>query len=239
MADLVFLHGAGDSAAAWERQVKYFGGRHRVLALDLPGHGERRGEAALGDHDQNADEVTRQVRDNGMAEPILIGHSMGGGIALTVALRHPELPRGLVLVASGARLRMHPDFVEAARRRAAEAPDALAEGAIPLEKVVSPGASAETRAWLQARAGRATAAATYADFVATDGFDVMERLAEIGHPVLVLAGEDDQMTPPKYQHFLAERLPNARLVLLPDAGHYPQVEQAEAFNRELERFLAS
>lgn len=66
----------------------------------------------------------------------------------------------------------------------------------------------------------------------------MERVSSIGLPTLVLAGEDDTMTPPKYQRFLAERLPRAELVLLPRAGHYPQVEQAAAFNVALERFLA-
>ena len=165
---------------------------------------------------------------------------MGGGIALTVALRHPGLLGGLVLVASGARLRMHPSFVEAARQKADAAPDLpqVAGSSIPLERVVSERVSDETRAWLGERVGESTARAAYADFQATDRFDLMERLPEIILPTLVIAGEDDTMTPPKYQQFLADRLPNARLVLLPDAGHYVQVEQEAAFNAELERFLA-
>ena len=98
--------------------------------------------------------------------------------------------------------------------------------------------SDETRAWLGERDGESTARAAYADFQATDRFDLREWLPEIILPTLVIAGEDDTMTPPKYQQFLADRLPNARLVLLPDAGHYVHVEQEATFNAELERFLA-
>lgn len=240
MAELVFIHGAGDSAAVWQKQVERFSGRHEVLAVDLPGHGTRLGDAPLEDHERNAEEVVRQVRARGFRRPVLVGHSMGGAIALTLTRREPELPEKLVLVASGARLRMHPDFIAAAREQADAAPDApqVAKASIPLERTVAPGASEETRGWLAERVGQSTAQATYADFLATDRFDAMERLAEVRLPTLVIAGEDDQMTPPKYQRFLAERLPRAKLVLLPDAGHYVQVEQELGFNEALEKFLS-
>lgn len=238
MAELVFVHGAGDSAAVWEKQVEYFGGQHEVLALDLPGHGGRLGEEAFDSHDRNADEVAREVRRRGFSQPILIGHSMGGAVVLSAALRYPGLARALVLVSSGARLRMPASLIEAARQKAESAPpDQVAGSPVPLDQAISPRATAETRAWLNERAGRSTPQAAYADFLANDRFDVMERLPEIKASTLVVAGQDDQMAPPKFQQFLAERLPRARLVLLADAGHYVQVEQAAAFNSELERFL--
>ena len=239
MAELVFIHGAGDSAAVWERQREHFAAHHTLLMLDLPGHGQRIGEQAHESHEKNADEVARQIRDHRLNEPMIVGHSMGGGVALLTALRHPSSVRALVLVASGARLRMHPSLIERARQKAQGASATQIAGpAAPLEQAISPHASAEDRAWLEERVGQATGQATYADFLANDNFDVMERLADIRQPALVLAGEDDQMTPPKFQRFLAERLPGAELVLLPHAGHYVHVEQAEAFNDELERFLA-
>jgi pimeloyl-ACP methyl ester carboxylesterase len=242
MAEIVFIHGTGDSAAVWAGQVERFAADHEVLAVDLPGHGVRLGDRPLETLDDDADEVARQVRERGFARPVVVGHSMGGGVALLVALRHPTLARALVLAASGARLRIHPDFIEAARRDAEAAPDTpqvqAADKPIELGDAVSPRAAADVLAWLAERVGQATARATYADMLATDRFDVMERLAEIAPPTLVIAGEDDRLTPPKYQRFLADRLANARLVLLPDAGHYVQVERSADFNRELERFLA-
>jgi pimeloyl-ACP methyl ester carboxylesterase len=133
---------------------------------------------------------------------------------------------------------MAPDLIHAARERAEEAPAGQVVGApIPLDRAVSGHASEEARAWLSERVGHSTAQATYADFVANDRFDVMEQLGEINQPVLVLAGQDDELTPPKFQTFLAERMPHARLVLLPKAGHYVQVEQEAAVNHELEHFL--
>jgi pimeloyl-ACP methyl ester carboxylesterase len=222
----------------WEKQIDYFHGRHEVLALDLPGHGARLGERAFESHERNADEVARAVQARGFAQLVLVGHSMGGAVVLSVALRHPGLAEALVLVASGARLRMPGSLIEAARQKAETMPPGQVVGSlVPLEVAVSPAASAETRTWLNERVGQSSAQATYADFVANDRFDVMERLSEIEMPTLVIAGQDDQMTPPKFQQFLAERLPRARLVLLPDAGHYVQVEQPEAFNRELEQLI--
>ena len=239
MAELAFLHGAGDSAAIWARQAEHFAREHQVLPIDLPGHGTRLGDAPRDSHVDNADEVARLIRQRGFSRPVLVGHSMGGGIALNVALRHPELLGGLVLVASGARLRMHPSFIDAARQKAEAAPDLpqVAGPSIPLEQAVSEQASQEVRAWLRERVGESTARATYADFLANDRFDVIERLGEIALPTLVIAGEDDRLTPPKYQQLLADRLPKARLVLVAGAGHYVQVEQESAFNAELDRFL--
>ena len=238
MADLVFLHGAGDSAAVWELQVEHFRRHHRVLALDLPGHGARLGELAYHTVGQNAEEAVRAIKLRGFRRPVLVGHSMGGATALAITLGWPELPRALVLVASGARLRMRPELLEEARRRAEAAPPGQPiERAIPLDAVVWSGASEEVQSWLRARFGRSSGQATYADFLATHNFDVMARLPEVRAPTLVVGGEEDLWTPPRFQHYLAQHISHARLALLAHTGHYPFVEQAPAFNAELERFL--
>jgi pimeloyl-ACP methyl ester carboxylesterase len=239
MAELVFVHGAGDSSAIWERQIEHFGRRHRVVAVDLPGHGQRLNETAHDDHDRNADELARHIRDNGLSHPVLVGHSMGGAVVLSLALRQPFLAGALVLAASGARLRMGPEYLETARQKAETSPSGQVAGpSVPMDVTVSPATPADSRAWLAERIGQSSAQATYADFVANDRFDVMERLGEVRQPTLVLGGEVDKMTPPKFQSFLAERMPHARLVLLPNAGHYVQIERQAEFNQELERFLA-
>ena len=80
--------------------------------------------------------------------------------------------------------------------------------------------------------------ATHADFVATSSFDVMGRLGEIRVPTLVIGGEDDRWTPPKFHHYLTEHIPGARLVMFPDCGHYPFAEHPDRFNAELARFIA-
>jgi len=67
---------------------------------------------------------------------------------------------------------------------------------------------------------------------------VLDRVHEIRLPTLIIAGEDDAWTPPKFQDYLVQRIAGSRLVMLPEAGHYPFVEQAERFNQELDRFLS-
>jgi pimeloyl-ACP methyl ester carboxylesterase len=237
--DLVFIHGAADSGAVWGRQVERFSGEHRVLAVDLPGHGDRLGELALHSCDDSADDVLHQIEAHGLQAPILVGHSMGGAIALTITLARPELPRALVLAGSGARLRIQPAVIADARTAAEQSPPGIRiERVIPLNEVVSPAARSEIREWLAGRIGHATGQATYADFVATDRFDVMDRLEEIRLPTLIIGGEDDRWTPPKFQHYFAEHIARSRLVMLANCGHYPFVEHADVFNTELNRFLA-
>jgi pimeloyl-ACP methyl ester carboxylesterase len=240
LAELVFLHGAADSGAVWEHQSAHFGQRgHQVLAVDLPGHGARLAEQAFERVEQSAQDVLRLIRTAGMTAPVLVGHSMGGAIALTIALTEPSVPRALVLAGSGARLRMRPEQIEEARQVAeASPPGVRIERVIPLDQVLSPRSTAETQAWLRLRFGQATAQATYGDFQATHHTDLLGRIEEVHLPVLVIGGEDDLWTPPRFQQYFAEHLPSVRMVMLPSTGHYPFVERPDVFNAEVERFIS-
>jgi pimeloyl-ACP methyl ester carboxylesterase len=75
------------------------------------------------------------------------------------------------------------------------------------------------------------------DYRACDAFDVRERLSEINAPVLIIAGEADQMTPLKHAVFLEQRLPHARLVTIPQTGHMVMIESAEIVARTVEEFV--
>ena len=236
---LVFIHGAADSSAVWELQVQTFGREHTVLAVDLPGHGSRLAQLAFESCERSAQDVLEQIEASSLQAPILVGHSMGGGIALTIALEHPEVPSALVLVGSGARLRIRPEVIESARQRSESSPPGVRiDRVIPLQDVVSARAGVEVRDWLGARIGQATGQATYADFLATSAFDAMARLHEIRVPTLIIGGEDDRWTPPKFQQYFAEHIVGAHLVMFTGCGHYPFAERAEAFNAELGRFFA-
>ena len=168
MVKLVLIHGAGDSAAVWERQVEHFSRSYRVLAVDLPGHGARVDEPGLDRHEKNAAEVCRLMDQEGIAEAIVTGHSMGGAVALTMALQLPERLRGLILVATGARMKMRPDFLEQAQKTAEEFGNRIpaATHIIPVEQMVHPEIPATIVAWLKERIGQASAQATYAEFPA-------------------------------------------------------------------------
>jgi len=241
MVALVLIHGAGDSSAVWEKQTAHFSANHQVLAVDLPGHGTRVREPGMDRHEKYAQEVCRIMDQHGISKAVVAGHSMGGAVALTMALEHPERLQGLVLVATGARMKMRPDFLEEARKTAETYGSAVpsATHIIPVEQMVHPAIPADVVQWLRDRIGRASAQATYADFQANNSFDVMNRLGEIRVPALVVGGSDDRMAPRKFVEFLASGIPGARLEVLDPCGHYPQVEQEEALNRAVESFLAA
>lgn len=77
MANLVFIHGAGEDRRIWDRQVAAFEGAHRALAVDLPGRGVRRADPPLTSHEENANDVLRQMDKAGMAQGVRVGHSWG------------------------------------------------------------------------------------------------------------------------------------------------------------------
>ena len=238
MANVILIHGAGEDARIWDRQVAALGIAHRVLAVDLPGRHRRLNDPPLASHEENAKDVIRQMDKAGMAKAVLAGHSMGGGVALIAALNHPERLSGLVLVVTGARLKMHPDFLEKARQRAEDV-NPPNEPPVPTERTLAASVSREVLAWVRERAMTAPPKTTYADFQANNGFDVMERIGNIKTPTLVIGADEDRMAPPKFSEFLAQKIPGAKLVIFSACGHYPQVEQEILFNQSLADFVNS
>ncbi|MBI3028695.1 MAG: alpha/beta hydrolase [Candidatus Rokubacteria bacterium] len=229
-ATLCLIHGAGGNTLAWIRQLEGLADMARVVALDLPGHGESAGDGSRQIEDY-ARIVSGFIRAAGLGKVVLGGHSMGGGIAQTVALENPALCAGLVLVGTGARLRVLPRIFELLASDYAEGCafiTALGFGAAA-SQALKDGA---TVAMLGTRPDVAIG-----DFMACDAFDVMDRVGAICLPALAICGEDDQLTPPKYAEFLAAKIPGARLLLVEQAGHFVQLEQPEIVNAGIRDFL--
>ena len=136
---VVFIHGSGDSSRIWRLQVEALNeqGHNRAYAIDLPGHGER-ADIFPPDAEVSVLDYARVVHDIVFGElqldhPIIAGHSLGGAIALMMALEYgPELG-GLILVGTGARLRVHPALLEAAKN---ESPEGVAR--VPTISPVAP-----------------------------------------------------------------------------------------------------
>ena len=193
---LCLIHGAGENSLSWIRQLEGLADAARVVALDLPGHGESEGDGCRRIEDY-ARVVGGFISAAGLGRVVLGGHSMGGGIAQTVALERPELLAGLVLVGTGARLRVLPRVFELL------ASD-YAEGCAFVNALAFSRATAHTlkdgvrTAMLGTRPD-----VTIGDFMACDRFDVMDRVGTIRLPALAICGEEDQLTPPTYAEFLA------------------------------------
>jgi pimeloyl-ACP methyl ester carboxylesterase len=230
---LVLVHGAGGSRLHWPEAVCALPGR-RVVALDLPGHGDSPGPAASS-ISAYAGEVLAALDALGLARAVLGGHSMGGAIALTIALEAPARVAGLVLVATGAKLRVSPLILEATAD-----PATLASAARTMaEHAFGPGAAAALREEFARGLAATPPGVAHGDFRACDAFDVMARLGELRTPALVVCGGDDRLTPPKYAELLRDRIAGARLELVPGAGHMVMLEEPARVAAAVEGFLAS
>lgn len=227
---IVFIHGSGGNGALWAYQSRFFSKRYQVLALDLPGHGLNKGET-LKSVGELADFVLSEIERLGLRLPAVVGHSLGGAIALQLALRAQDKLGALVLVGSGARLRVLPSLLDSILTDYGGALDAMAGYVFSKETPQSVVAKAmsETR--------KVAAQVLYDDLAACDKFDVMQLLGEIRLPVLVVVGRDDFMTPVKYAEYLRANLPNATLKIIDRAGHMVMIEQPDEFNSALDAFL--
>lgn len=228
---LLLIHGAGGTHLHWPPALRAIPGR-RVVALDLPGHGASPGPA-LATVEAMAHRVLEVVKALGPSPVVLGGHSLGGAVAQAAALEAPERVAGLVLVATGARLRVAPAVLAATADPATLAQGAEAFGAFSF----GPGADAAVRQAYVDGLLAAPPGVLHTDLAACDAFDVMDRLPELRAPGLVVCGTADQLTPPRYSSFLRDCLHGSRLVLVPGAGHLVMLEAPEAVAEAVEDFL--
>jgi pimeloyl-ACP methyl ester carboxylesterase len=228
---VVLIHGAAGRAEVWSPQLTGLADIARIIAVDLPGHGATAGEGCQA-VEQYAAWVTALLDALGTERPLLVGHSMGGAIAQTLALGDPARFAGLVLVGTGARLRVLPRILQLFREGSLRVASDLV-GSLSYSPSTPPGAVIEAERALHDTA----AAVTLGDFHACDKFDLLGRLGDLRLPALVVVGRDDRLTPPKYAAYLARSIPAARLVEIDGAGHFPQLEQPAAVNATLRGFL--
>lgn len=225
---LIFIHGSGSSKESFFYQTEHF---KNSVALDLPGHPE--GELCT-----TIDDYTVWLHDyiqkQGFTEVVLAGHSLGGGICLAYALKYPGELRGLILIGSGLRLRVHPTFLEALEKAINE-PSVFEQMMEPAYTLIDP----ELTKILKRRSLENGPAAMLNDMRACDQFNIMGRESEINLPTLAICGSDDIMTPPKYSYFIAENISNATVVIIEDGTHFVYVEKPDEVNQAIDNFIAT
>jgi pimeloyl-ACP methyl ester carboxylesterase len=232
-APVVLIHGAGGTHLHWPAQVRRLAG-HRIYALDLPGHGksEGRGRQIIEAYCQNIIQWMEAIQ---IFRAVFVGHSMGGAIALTMALQHPEHVVALGLVGTGARLRVAPAILE----------NSTSSTTFPvaIQAVMAKAFSPKTDPRLVELAGQRMAVTRptvfHGDFLACNAFDVLEKVKKIRIPTLVICGQDDQLTPVRYSQYLADQIPGAEIKIIPSAGHMVMLEQPQTVAAELSAFLST
>ncbi|OGO33346.1 MAG: hypothetical protein A2Z16_10530 [Chloroflexi bacterium RBG_16_54_18] len=229
---VVLIHGAGGNYLSWPAQLRRLHG-FRVYALDLPGHGKSTG---IGRQSVQAysEAIVNWMAAVGVSKAILIGHSLGSAITLSLALDFPEIPSGLVLIGAGSRLKVNPALLEEYSSQTTFLN--------AIEKTVSWSFCDETPKRLvelvEQRLTETRQGVMYGDFLACAAFDVTDRFDQIRQPVLVLCGEMDKMTPCREAQYLADHLERSVLKLIPHAGHMVMMEQPEEVAQEVLAFLS-
>ncbi|MCX7838145.1 MAG: alpha/beta hydrolase [Anaerolineae bacterium] len=227
---MVFVHGAGANHLIWGLQVHALADCARAVALDLPGHGRSTlpGRTSI---EAYRDVVLGLLDALGFERAVIVGHSMGGAIAQTLALSHPDRVAGLGLVGTGARLRVLPAILNGVLN------DLAATARLVIEYSYAPGMDPEFLRRAEAEFCECPATVIHGDFWACNQFDVMTRLAEIRVPTLIICGRQDRLTPLKYSVYLAQHIPNASLVLIDEAGHSVMIEQPDETSAALHHFI--
>jgi pimeloyl-ACP methyl ester carboxylesterase len=230
---LVFIHGSGDSAGAWRLQRDDLSKDYAVYAIDLPGHGARPDTfsdmVSVQEYAQAAYAIVRDELQ--LDRPIIGGHSLGGAVTLTMALAYAKDLSGLILVGTGARLRVLPSILEATLAHPEEASRDLSTLAIAEanRESVMPGILRDQ--------GEPGPNMLHRDLAACDKFDCMAHLSEIHLPALIICGAEDRLTPVKYSRYLHDHLPGSTLHIIPNAGHYVMREQPAAVNQAIREWL--
>ena len=230
---VILVHGAGGTHLHWPTQIRRLPG-YNVYALDLPGHGnsEGRGNQTI---ESYCESILRWMDDIPVFRGVVIGHSMGGAIAQTLALQYPERIVGLALVGSGARLRVDPLILE---NSSSQATFPVAVQSI-IERAFSPSTDPRLIELAKNNMEKTRPSVLHSDFTACNYFDMMNSITKIRFPTLVICGQDDQLTPIRYSQFLASQIPKAELRIITDAGHMVMLEQPQIVADEILSFLGT
>jgi pimeloyl-ACP methyl ester carboxylesterase len=226
---VLLIHGAGENHLVWPIGLRRLPGSI-VYAIDLPGHGQSTGKGrnTIADY---AEWLAAFCDALLLPAAVLIGHSMGGAIAQQLALAQPDRTAALVLIATSAKLRVALQLLELAHSDFPAAVELVSQwewGSIAPEEIKQLG---------KRQLLTNDPAVLLADYRACDAFDVRERLKTIAAPTLVVAGEEDRMTPLKHVAFMAEQIPQAQLCAVPEAGHMVMLEAADTVTLTITNFF--
>jgi 3-oxoadipate enol-lactonase len=260
---VIFVHGFPFNGSMWAPQLTSLPPGWRGLAPDLRGFGKSRldegpgvvpsgakgggrvalpGEPVLAMR-RHADDIAELIDQEADGPAVVCGLSMGGYVALSLWRRHPDRVRALVL----ADTRAEGETDEGRENRMRMAQTARSSGAEPIARAMLPGILSEgtldrnpevtekVRSMIMATPPETLIAALAGMAGRTDS---TADLPTIRVPTLVVVGAEDRLTPPDVARSMAERIPGARLEILPDAGHVSNLENSARFNEALAGFLA-
>ncbi|MBC2714272.1 MAG: alpha/beta hydrolase [Desulfobacteraceae bacterium] len=227
---LIFIHGAALSKGFWAAQVEDLSDIVNTIAIDLPGHKDSKGLACERISDCAAS-VAHLIEQIQAPNPILCGLSMGGAVSLELLITKPDIFKAAILMNTGARLKVFPFIFESIEKDYSQYLDLAVDFSVSnksdkakIKEIMNNIAVTKSDVALK-------------DFTACDQFDVMDRLGEIKAKVLVVVGDEDNITPPKYGEYLHKNIPGSELAVIAEAGHLSPLEKPAEVVQIIRNFI--
>ncbi|TDW99809.1 alpha/beta fold hydrolase [Dinghuibacter silviterrae] len=240
---VLFIHGHPFNRSMWKEQVSFFANRYRLILPDLRGYGESEGEGTRNMLDEMALDLAHLLDELRIDRVVLCGLSMGGQIALDFYRMFPGRVRALVIADSDAKGEtaesrqkrlLSADFMERVGMRQytdEHIHEFIASASLRNETVY--------RHLYDMMTGTRVSAAVAAHRGRAERRDHLDALGSIAVPTLLVVGSEDLFTPESVMEVMRKRIPGARLVCIPGAGHLPNMETPAAFNEALDAFLTN
>jgi proline-specific peptidase len=245
---LVLIHGAWASHEWWRWQVPELSHNYRVLSLDVRGHGQSSPLEEPDSVDNFAKDLETLLQKVGAAEVALVGWSMGGIISMQYYLDNPSRVKTLVLVATrghrNPKMKLQLWLQQLQTRLSLMMDFADYEAVIYQDQVekevrsmLSPATPKEVIDWIMTDLTNNPRRNFFEVAKSLWNWEAGDRLAAINVPTLIMVGEEDNRTPPHFSRLLHEKIPNSKLVVVENCGHYLLMERPDIVNAEIIRFL--
>jgi pimeloyl-ACP methyl ester carboxylesterase len=226
---VIFIHGSGGDASTWKNQLNDTNS-YSAIALDLPSHGnsERFETLSL---DLYVDILKCLFDSLNYDQTIVCGHSLGGAVIQSYYFKYPKDLDALILMSTGAKLRVSPAILDSLRRDYEEYLKYLNNVAFSKKT---------TNSIIQEYKNKSSligAEVTYQDFKICDNFNLFDKTKLIKAPCLIICGTDDKLTPLKYSQYFHDNIVNSKLELIENGGHMVMLEKFKEVNEAIRKFI--
>jgi pimeloyl-ACP methyl ester carboxylesterase len=228
---VILIHGAGGNLLSWPPQIRRMDGE-TIYVPDLPGHGKSEG---VGRHsiDEYADDIISFMKEIKLRAAVMVGISMGGAIALTLAVKFPKKVLGLGLIGCGVRMPVAKEILETAGN-----PNSFESAVETINQNCFNANAPQSLLELSKKQMMETRPPVLlGDFLACNEFDISDRLNNINTPTLIICGVEDRMIPLKNSELLQKGIINSRLHMADKAGHMVMAEQPDIVAGLLKQFI--
>jgi len=225
----ILVHGAGGTHLDWPAELRRLR-EANAIAPDLPGHGRSPapGRQTIGAYAADMIALMDALK---LPRAILAGHSMGGAIAMTMALNYPERVQGLILIGTAAKLGIHPDILNGFMHEMKQTV-ALVVGLYYGRTGTDSMRRSSTRRLMEFNPTILTH-----DYAACNLFDIRSQVGFIKLPTLIFGGTDDRLTPYKFSEYLRDTIAGSQLVTVEGGGHMMMLEQPDVVAEAVRKWL--